>query len=181
MKNNKLLAGEKFPKIQISDSKGNLANLSEAAHSASATDRWSLVVVYRGYHCPICLKYLNKMTEYTEKLNNLKIDIVAISADTPEQLNKMIDKGLDTNFPVLTGLTLTQMNALGLYISDPMSDSETDHPFPEPGLFLVNPEGDTVMIEIANAPFIRPDLEQLVNGIEFAFENDYPVRGTHQN
>ncbi|MEP4890910.1 MAG: redoxin domain-containing protein [Aliiglaciecola sp.] len=181
MKNTKLLAGEKFPNIQITDTNGNLANLCEAGRDDKASDRWSLVTVYRGYHCPICLKYLNKLAQYTEKLNNLKIDVVAISADTPEQLNKMVDKGLEVNFPVLTGLTLTQMNALGLYISDPMSDSETDHAFPEPGLFLVNPAGDTVMIEIANAPFIRPDLEQLVNGIEFAFDKDYPVRGTHQN
>jgi len=181
MKNTKLLAGEKFPTIQITDTNGNLASLSDAAHLGEDKDKWSLVVVYRGYHCPICLKYLNSLTEYTEKLKSLNIDVVAVSADTPEQLDKMKDKGLDVKFPVVTGLTLTQMHALGLYISDPMSDSETDHAFPEPGLFVVNPKGETVMIEIANAPFIRPDLEQFVSGLEFALNKNYPVRGTHQN
>ncbi|GAC12836.1 redoxin domain-containing protein [Aliiglaciecola lipolytica] len=174
MQNTKLLAGKTFPTIELTNATGATANL------VTDSDRWSLIVVYRGYHCPICLKYLNKLEDYTEKLDSLNIDVVAASADTPEQLIKMQEKGLEVSFPVLTGLTLDHMKTLGLYISDPMSDSETDHAFAEPGLFLVNPEGKTVMIEIANAPFIRPDLEQLVSGIEFVFEKDYPIRGTHQ-
>jgi peroxiredoxin len=174
MKNAKLSAGTQFPNIELTDATAKTVTLTKASNN-----KWSLIIIYRGFHCPICLKYLNALAEYTDKLEELNIDLVAVSADSIAQLDKMKEKGLKVNFPILTGLTVDQMKQLGLYISDPMSDSETDHVFAEPGLFLVNPKGTTVMIEIANAPFIRPDLEQLVSGIEFALGKDYPIRGTH--
>ncbi|CAM3826569.1 redoxin domain-containing protein [Rheinheimera salexigens] len=179
MQNTKLSAGEKFPLIQLTNSTGTKVNLVNAQQSENATGRWSLIIIYRGYHCPICLKYLNNLETYSKRLQALQIDLSVASADTPEQLNKMKEKGLQITCPILTGLTLAQMKLLGLYISDPMNESETDHPFPEPGLFLINPDGETIMIDIANAPFIRPDLEQLVSGLEFSFSKNYPVRGTH--
>ena len=179
MKNSKLLAGETFPTIELSTSTGTKTNLLSAAHSKDTSDKWALVIVYRGYHCPICLKYLNNLEKYTKRLQALNIDVISVSADSPQQLDKFREKGLQVSFPILTGLSVAHMKSLGLYISDPMSDSETDHVFAEPGLFLVNPKDETIMIDIANAPFIRPDLEQLVSGLEFFFKENYPVRGTH--
>ena len=34
--------------------------------------------------------------------------------------------------------TVEQMQQLGVYISHPRSPQETDHPFAEPGLFVIN-------------------------------------------
>ncbi|MBQ4832701.1 redoxin domain-containing protein [Pseudoalteromonas sp. MMG010] len=180
MQNTKLVAGEQFPAINVSNQQGNKVDLVNAASAANTSKEWSLVIIYRGFHCPICLKYLNALNDYNDKLAAMNINLVAVSGDSQEQLKAMQDKGLNVDYPILTELSVAQMQQLGLYISDPMSDSETDHTFAEPGLFLVNPQGKTVMIEIANAPFIRPDIEQLVSGIEFALENDYPIRGTHR-
>lgn len=70
------------------------------------------------------------------------------------------------------------MGALGLYISDPRSEAETDHQFPEPGLFLVNPEGKAHIIDVSNAPFSRPDLEGIASAVAFIQEKGYPIRGT---
>jgi hypothetical protein len=44
----------------------------------------------------------------------------------------------------------------------------------------VNEKNDIHIAEIANAPFVRPDLEQLVSGLEFIRnpDNNYPIRGT---
>jgi hypothetical protein len=72
------------------------------------------------------------------------------------------------------------MRTLGLFISDPRSSQETDVPFAEPGLFIVNDQGVIQICDIANFPFMRPDLVWLVKGIKFALnpENDYPIRGT---
>lgn len=66
-----------------------------------------------------------------------------------------------------------------LYISDPRSPQETDRPFAEPGLFLVNPQGNAQIIDVSNAPFARPDLQMILNGIKTIIEKSYPVRGTH--
>ena len=77
------------------------------------------------------------------------------------------------------GLTIEQMRSLGLYISDPRSPQETDRPFAEPGLFLVNPQGNAQIIDVSNAPFARPDLQMILNGVKTIIEKSYPVRGTH--
>jgi len=71
------------------------------------------------------------------------------------------------------------MRTLGLYVSDPRSPQETDRPFAEPGLFLVNPHGNAQIIDVSNAPFARPDLQMILNGVKTIIEKSYPVRGTH--
>ncbi|MEP7703084.1 redoxin domain-containing protein [Paraglaciecola sp. 25GB23A] len=178
MQNLKLKAGERFPHIEVKTQDGRLIPLVNVKPQASL-GKWTLVVVYRGQHCPICLKYLNELELFTGRLGALNIDIVAVSADNKQQLEQFKVNGLDTSFPIALELQLKDMKKLGLYISEPTSGSETAHLFAEPGLFLVNPKGETTMIEIANAPFIRPNIDQFVTGLEFALENSYPIRGTH--
>jgi hypothetical protein len=72
------------------------------------------------------------------------------------------------------------MKTLGLYISDPRSPQETDRPFSEPGLFVINADGAVQIVDVSNAPFARPELKGVANGIKFVRGNDYPVRGTHK-
>ena len=81
-------------------------------------------------------------------------------------------------FPVGYGLTIDQMRQLGLYISEPRSPQETDRPFAEPGLFAINPEGKVQIVDISNAPFARPDLAGVLQGLKLVQEKQYPVRGT---
>ncbi|WP_339722252.1 redoxin domain-containing protein [uncultured Paraglaciecola sp.] len=178
MQNTKLKAGESFPQIDVKTPDGRVVSLVEIKPQV-ATGRWTLVVVYRGQHCPICLKYLNELAMLTGRFEALNIDIVAVSADNKQQLDQFKVNGLNVGFPVLLELQVEDMKKLGLYISEPTSDSETDHLFTEPGLFLVNPKGETAMLEIANAPFIRPNIDQFVTGLEYALENSYPIRGTY--
>ena len=73
------------------------------------------------------------------------------------------------------------MKTLGLYISHPRSARETDRPFAEPGLFVINGDGKVQVTDISNAPFARPDLESLVGGLKFIRDpaNQYPIRGTY--
>lgn len=62
-------------------------------------------------------------------------------------------------FPVGYDLTPDEMRQLGLFVSDPGSPEETDRPFSDPGLFVLNPPGQLQIVDISNAPFARPDLE----------------------
>jgi hypothetical protein len=67
-----------------------------------------------------------------------------------------------------------------VYISIPHSEKETDHNFAEPGLFVINGDGQVQVVDLSNNPFSRPDLEVIVSGLEWirAPENNYPIRGT---
>ena len=109
----------------------------------------------------------------------LGVDLIAVSADSQSQLKEHLED-LSITFPIASGLSEEDMKGLGLYISVPRSEKETDHNFAEPALFILNQDNTIQISELANAPFVRPDLEQLVSGLEFIRdpENDYPIRGT---
>ena len=176
MKTEKLHAGANFPALAATDLQGNTTDISKPTGDAD----WHMVVVYRGRHCPLCTKFLNNLTGFRQRLLDIGIDIVAVSGDSKEQLEEHLDR-LDVNFPLYYGLTLEQMQDLGLYISIPRSEQETDHNFAEPGLFVINSDGQVQVIDISNNPFARPDLEVLVSGLEWIRkpDNNYPIRGTY--
>ena len=171
----KLRAGSQFPNMQVQMLSGEMASLGKPDNGHD----WKLVVVYRGKHCPICTKYLNQLETVKKSFYDAGVDIIAISADSKEQLECHLAEKIDIDFPIAYGLTVEQMNELGLYISNPRSEKETDHPFAEPATFVINADGNIQIIDISNAPFARPELEALANGLSFIRENDYPIRGTH--
>lgn len=173
---NKLKAGAYFPDIQLQDREGKTHKLGQPQHSAD----WKMIVIYRGRHCPMCTKFLNKLTSYRERLLQTGIDLIAVSADSLEQLNSHMEK-LNVNYPVVHSLSLEEMQTLGLYISHPRSAQETDHPFAEPALFVLNEHGQVQVVDLSNNPFARPELEILVGGLEWIRkpENNYPIRGTY--
>ncbi len=171
----KLSAGSNFPSIRVNTLDGNTISLGRAGHDATS----QMVVVYRGQHCPRCTKFLNQLEEYKTRLLKIGIDILAVSADSKAQLEAHKEK-LTTSFSIAYGLTQEQMQQLGLYISIPRSEQETDHDFAEPGLFVINRVGVIQVIDLSNNPFCRPELEALVSGLEWISDpdNDYPIRGT---
>lgn len=153
--------------------------LDGTAYQFGGTGAWQALIVYRGQHCPICMGYLGKLKLRLEKFDKLGVHVAALSADHEAQARMTLDK-VQPNFPLLYGIDDATMRALGLYISTPRAASETDHNFPEPGLFVVNPAGVLQIVDVSNAPFARPDLDVLLGGLEFVINNDYPVRGTHR-
>lgn len=175
MKNSiKLTAGSTFPSIEATLLDGSSVNLGIAHGGAD----WQMIVVYRGKHCPLCVRYLNLLEEHQAGLKAIGVSVSAVSADSKAQLEEMTEK-LSVTYPVAYGLTEQQMKQLGLYISAPRSKQETDHNFSEPGLFVINAEGTLQAIDISNTPFLRPELSVVVNGLTFVRNQaDYPIRGT---
>ncbi|WP_169566144.1 peroxiredoxin-like family protein [Sneathiella limimaris] len=173
MQTGKLQAGSSFPEISVPLVTGGRAEL----HETTGEDRWKLVVVYRGLHCPICARYLETLEGLIEELSELQTDVIAVSGDGLEKVKQQVERGSLT-FPVGYDLSINDMKKLGLYISNPRSEKETDRPFPEPGLFVIRPDKTVQILDISNAPFSRPDLKAIVNGLRFVQGNDYPIRGT---
>lgn len=180
MTQTKLAAGDRFPTLSVTTFEGDIAHLGQPRPNTGTN--WQMVVVYRGRHCPLCTKYLNQLEGFREQLLLTGVDIIAVSADSREQLSDHKTK-LEVGFPLAYGLTQAQMDTLGLYVSLPRSEQETDHSFAEPGLFVVNEEGNLHVVDISNNPFVRPELQALVNGLGWIRDpdNNYPIRGTRQN
>jgi peroxiredoxin len=170
-----LIAGSTFPIMEISRVGGETITLGapQGGHD------WQLGVIYRGLHCPICKTYLAQLDEMQAQFHDIGVDVVVASADPEHKAQTMARDhapGLQTGY----GLSVAQMQTLGLYVSDPRSPAETDRPFPEPGLFVINAHGLIQMVDVSNAPFLRPDLGGVLRGITFVRANDYPIRGTHK-
>lgn len=161
--------GDRLPDITLSTLDGGEVSLSDAG--------WRAIVVYRGAHCPICKKYLGGIEALKAKYAEAGVEIVAVTADSAERARPFIEETGFTS-PVGFGLSIEQMKALGVYVSEPRSEKEAPAPFPEPALFVVNGEGVLQIVDKSNAPFARPDMEMILNGISFVQGNDYPIRGT---
>ncbi|WP_171129988.1 MULTISPECIES: peroxiredoxin [unclassified Ruegeria] len=139
-------------------------------------DRWTMLFVYRGRHCPRCKRFLNKLNAMLSEWVSV-LDVVVVSADTKEKA--LADKDeFGWTFDLGYGMTEPQMRVLGLYVSDPLSEAETSQRFAEPGAFGIRPDGTLMLVDISNGPAARPDLDELLDGMKFNIENNRPARGT---
>jgi len=132
--------------------------------------------VNRGRHCPLCKVHLKTLDGLLEDFEAASVSVVALSGDPAEKAAADIAEH-GWRFPVGYGLSVPQMRELALYVSEPRGAQETDRAFPEPGLFLVNPEGKVQIVDISNAPFARPDLAGVLRGAKLIQERGYPMRG----
>lgn len=173
----KIDAGSKFPDITVPRFGGGKVTLGKP----SAPFDWKMVVVYRGKHCPLCTAQLKELNDDLQTLNELGVDVVAVSGDPLEKVEVQM-KEVAPKFTVGYDLSIEDMKKLGLYISDPRSPEETDQPFAEPGIFIINGDGNVQILNISNAPFSRPSFKSLAGGIKFVRnpDNNYPIRGTHK-
>ena len=166
-------SGEKFPTQSVARLGGGMIELG----SPSDGHDWQMVVVYRGLHCPLCKTYLAMLEQLAPRYHRNGIRPVALSGDSEEKAQAFADE-VGLRIPLGYDLSVSQMQALGLYISTPKDAQETDRPFPEPGLFVINETGHLYLVDVSNAPFSRPDLAALASGLEFVRANAYPIRGT---
>ena len=164
-------AGQAFPEMAFDTVDGTPATVG------GARDRWTLFVVYRGRHCGRCKPYLGKLESMKAAWEAAGFDILAVSADTREKAAADVAE-YGWTFPVGYGLDEGRMRSLGLYVSAPLSASETDRNFAEPGLYCLRPDGTALLIAVSNGPSARPDLDQLLDGMIFTVRNDRPPRGT---
>ena len=170
MKNAKPQVGKQIDPLTLSTTDGRTLTVGQPK------DRWTMLFVYRGRHCPRCKRFLNKLNAALSEWTSV-LDVIVVSADTRERAVADKDEFL-WNFDLCYGLTESQMRALGLYVSDPLSDAETTHRFAEPGAFGLRPDGTLMLVDISNGPAARPDLAELLDGMTFNIQNDRPVRGT---
>ncbi|MCK7592267.1 peroxiredoxin-like family protein [Pseudomarimonas salicorniae] len=163
-------SGAPFPDLTWPTVDGGVLDLSRQSG-------WRMLIVYRGAHCPLCKRYLKQLESLKGDYESAGISVAALSADPQDRATRDAREEGWT-FTVGYGLDRAGMSALGLYVSSPRSPEETDRDFAEPGVFVVNPKGQLHIVDLSNAPFARPDLKSLLDGLSFIQSKDYPIRGT---
>ena len=141
-------------------------------------DNFTMLVFYRGKHCPICKKYLTELGRKLDKFTDKGINVFAISMDSPERAAVSHEEWDTHDLPLAHSLSEDKAREFGLYISEKREGSKEPDVFSEPGLFVVNSDGTLHFTVVQSAPFTRPDLDDLLEGLMFTIEKDYPTRGT---
>jgi len=142
---------------------------------------FTMVVFYRGLHCPICRKYLSELDGLLPEFEKRGVVVAVVSSDTRERAEKAQTgwgmKALDFGY----GLSIEAARQWGLYVSTSrgMTSAGVEEPalFSEPGLFLVRPDGTLYWGSWSTMPFARPHFNEILAGLDFAISKDYPARG----
>jgi peroxiredoxin len=144
--------------------------------SGQRPDAFTMVVFYRGLHCPICTEYVAQLDQRLGEFTSRGVEVLAVSGDGETRARRSQEEwGLD-RLTVGYGLPLDSMREWGLFVSEGIKDEEPQQ-FNEPGLFLVRPDGTLYLGIINSMPFGRPQFDDIRDGLDFVAENDYPARG----
>jgi peroxiredoxin len=146
-----------------------------------APENFTLVLFYRGFHCPICRTQLKDLESKLPEFEKRGVSVVAVSSDTQERAEKT---KLDWQLPNLRigyGLDLKAARAWGLYVSAGRGTTsigvEEPARFSEPGLYLIRPDGTIYFASVQSMPFARPHFADLLGAIDFVVAKSYPARG----
>ena len=162
-----------------------LATLSHGQYRLTddAPEQFSLLVFYRGLHCPICHKYLLELARLLPEFTRRGVKLIALSTDTAERAQAMADKLNTPELRIGHGLTLAEARAWGLYLSSSRGSTsigiEEPALFAEPGIFIVRPDTTLYYGAVQTMPFARPHFDELLAAIDFAVAKNYPARGEY--
>jgi peroxiredoxin len=162
---------EKVPSLQLPLINDTHWNLSE-----QRSDTFTMVVFYRGLHCPICKKQLEALAKKLEEFSQRGVHLVAVSCDTEERAKKAGREWNIAELPVGYEMSIEKVKEWGLFISEGISEKEPEQ-FSEPGLFLIRPDGTLYASTVQTMPFARPKWDDILSAIDYVEENSYPARG----
>jgi peroxiredoxin len=144
-------------------------------------DSFTMVVFYRGLHCPQCHRYLKGLADQLGAFEQRGVEVIAISTDERERAEQARRQWELAGLEVGYGLSLEQARAWGLYISNSRGVTsvgiEEPRQFNEPGLFLVRPDGTLYWAAVQSVPFARPQFDEVLKAVDFIKAKDYPPRG----
>ena len=149
--------------------------------AAQKPQNFTMVVFYRGLHCPICHRYTSELNGMIADYDKRGISTVITSTDTQERAAEAKEKWSLPNLTVGYGVSIDKAREWGLYVSTSRGKTSAgiDEPplFAEPGIFLVKPDATLYWASVSTMPFARPHFTDIAGAIDFAVSKNYPARG----
>lgn len=153
-----------------------LLNGTEWSLENQQPTNFTLIVFYRGLHCPLCKKYLQQLQELLPAFNSRGVDVVAVSMDTEKRARLSRQKWQLSNLDIGYELPLPTAREWGLYLSAGAKEGEPEV-FSEPGLFLIDHQNQVYYLALNSNPWGRPYLPSFVKAVDYIIESGYPARG----
>lgn len=144
--------------------------------SAQQPESFTMIVFYRGLHCPVCRQYLGELSGMGDEFESRGVEVIAVSGDTLDRAERARDQWELDGLKLGYELPVDVMRRWGLFVSKAIKDEEPDE-FGEPALVLVDPDGRVFYTAVNSMPFGRPKLEDIRDAVDFVKDRDYPARG----
>jgi peroxiredoxin len=171
-----LMPRQAVPDLSVKTVGGGTWTLSE-----QKPENFTMIVFYRGLHCPICSRYLADLNNKIGEFEKRGVSVLVVSGDGEERATKAKQDWKLDKLTVGYGVSLDEARRWGLYISAGIGKTSigVDEPalFPEPGLFLIRPDGTLFAASVQTMPFARPSFSEVLGAIEFIVNRGYPARG----
>ena len=166
-----LMPRSKAPELAVETLDSGAWRLSD-----QAPENFTLIVFYRGLHCPICARYLGDLDRKIGDFAARGVGVITVSGDERERAAKSKAEWEIENVTIGYAQSIASMREWGLYVSTAIKEAEPAE-FGEPGVFLIRPDQEVYYIATSSAPFARPSFRELLGAIDYALEVDYPPRG----
>ena len=167
-----LMPGQQVPSLSVTLAGGGHFTLNE-----NKPGNFTIVIFYRGLHCPICKGQLSDLQGKLKDFEALGIEVAAVSMNTADLAEQTVADWNLAGMKIGFGLTREQAGAWGLYMSSAIKETEPAV-FSEPAIAIVRPDGTLYHWSVQTAPFGRAKAADLAGTLKFVIENDYPVRGS---
>jgi len=169
------------PRKEVPDFSVTLMDGSTWKLSDQNPENFTMIVAYRGLHCPLCKMYLSKLNKIAEGLAERGVTLLVTSSDTQDRAQKAIEEWETDKLTMSYGLSIEDARNLGLFVSHGIGTTsigiEEPEIFAEPGLLMVRPDQTLYFADIQTMPFLRPDLTGLLANLDFILSKGYPARG----
>ncbi len=165
-----------IPKQQAPDLRFPLLGGEHWDLSEQTPGNFTLIVFYRGLHCPLCKKYLQQLEALLPDFKERGVEVVTVSMDTEKRARLSRKDWQLKALNIGYNLDLETAKNWGLYLSKAVKDGEPDI-FSEPGLFLINAKGEVYYAAINSNPWGRPYLASFVKAVDYIISASYPARG----
>lgn len=155
-----LLIGEKIPSIELLSENGETIK-----STAIIAQKKTILVIYRGGWCPYCNAHLTALGESEKELLDLGYQIVAISPDSPKNLQKA-KSGEKINYRLYSDSNGNFSKGLGIAFQAPEnykpyigkgSEGVNTSFLPVPSIFILDTKGE-ILFE-----YIAPDFKHRIS------------------
>ena len=142
---------------------------------------FTMVVFYRGLHCPICQRYTSELNGMIADYEKRGVSTVITSTDAQERATEAKTKWGLPKLTIGYGVTIDKAREWGLYVSTSRGKTSAgiEEPplFAEPAIFLLKPDATLYWASVSTMPFARPHFTDILGAIDFALSKNYPARG----
>lgn len=171
-----LIPNQPVPALELSLAGGGRFSLV-----AEKPQHFTMLVFYRGRHCPICRRYLSELEGLLPEFEKRGVSVVTASSD-PQDRGELAKSGWGLpNLRLGYGLSIEEARKWGLYVSRSNGATSTGvvEPdlFNEPGLFIVRPDGTLYWGTTSTMPFGRPHFNEILQSLDYVIPKNYPARG----